>query len=204
MGTGLSVIWYTFSGSRLTMSLRSRQFTDAYLDIETTGLSRGFDNITVIGMFLCSARDSKLIQLFGRQVTKDNLLESLQDVEILYTYNGRRFDLPFIAARLGADLTALYRHRDLMYDCRRNNLFGGFKAVEQQLGIPRRLKGMCGADAVTLWKCYDEKGDHEALRTLLQYNKEDVVNLRFLKDHLEKWGIYPEIHEIRVSRDAPL
>ncbi|HAV10251.1 MAG TPA: exonuclease [Dehalococcoidia bacterium] len=179
------------------MSLKSRQLTDAYLDIETTGLSQSFDTITVIGLLLCSARDSKLIQLFGRQVTKDNLLNSLNGVKNLYTYNGQRFDIPFIAARLGTDLSTLFEHRDLMYDCRRNNLVGGFKAVEQQLGIPRHLKGVGGAEAVTLWKCYKENSDREALQILLQYNKEDVVNLKFLKEHLEKWGVYPDIQVAR-------
>jgi uncharacterized protein YprB with RNaseH-like and TPR domain len=177
------------------MSLRDRQFTDAYLDIDTTGLSRVFNRITVIGLLLCSARDSKLIQLVGKQVTRNNLLDSLQGVEILYTYNGQRFDLPFIAARLGTNLTDYYKHRDLMYDCRRNNLTGGFKSVEQQVGIPRHLKGIGGADAVTLWQCYEERGEQESLRLLLQYNKEDVVNLRFLKDHLETWCVFPQIEQ---------
>jgi uncharacterized protein YprB with RNaseH-like and TPR domain len=71
-----------------------------------------------------------------------------------------------------------------MYDCWRCNHFGGFKAVEQQLGIPRRLQGISGWDAVLLWQRYQNYGDQSALELLLQYNKEDVVNLKALREKL--------------------
>jgi uncharacterized protein YprB with RNaseH-like and TPR domain len=32
------------------------QLIDAYLDIETTGLSRFYDDITVIGIYLCNGK----------------------------------------------------------------------------------------------------------------------------------------------------
>ncbi len=123
---------------------------DAYLDIETTGLSCQYASITVVGIYLVSNADGSLAQLVGREVTSDNLLVSLKGVERIYTYNGSRFDLPFIAGSLGVDLRTIANHHDLVYDCWRCNLYGGFKAVEQQLGIPRKLQGISGWDAVRL------------------------------------------------------
>ena len=99
---------------------------DAYLDIETTGLSSLYADITVIGIYLVNGSDSRLVQLVGEKVTKDNLLGALDGAHTIYTYNGSRFDLPFIHASLGLDLTDSYYHHDLMYDCWRNNLYGGF------------------------------------------------------------------------------
>lgn len=160
------------------------QLTDAYLDIETTGLSRFYDNITVVGIYLCNSKDDKLIQLVGEQVTIDNLLKALEGVNTIYTYNGSRFDLPFIDSSLGIDLEAEFCHHDLMYGCWRNNLYGGFKAVEQQLGISRQLEGIGGLGAVMLWWKYQNDGDQNALALLLQYNKEDVVNLKALRERL--------------------
>lgn len=157
---------------------------DAYLDIETTGLSSLYADITVIGIYLVNGADSRLVQLVGGEVTEDNLFEALNGVCTIYTYNGSRFDLPFIRACLDVDLTQPYHHHDLMYDCWRNNLYGGFKAVEQQLGIPRRLKGIGGLEAVMLWLRYKNNGDQNALALLLQYNKEDVVNLKSLREKL--------------------
>jgi uncharacterized protein YprB with RNaseH-like and TPR domain len=71
-----------------------------------------------------------------------------------------------------------------MYDCWSRNLYGGFKAVEQQLGIPRHLQGITGVDAVLLWWRYQKYDDRTALATMLEYNKEDVMNLKALKETL--------------------
>jgi hypothetical protein len=158
---------------------------DAYLDIETTGLSRFYHEITVIGIYLVDDSGSRLVQLVGEEVTKDCLLEALEGVGTIFTYNGRRFDLPFICTCLGVDLTERHHHHDLMYDCWRNNLFGGFKEVEARLGICRQLKGIDGQDAVELWWRYQNYDDQNALALLLQYNKEDVVNLKALKERLD-------------------
>jgi len=105
-------------------------------------------------------------------------------VSIVYTYNGSGFDLPFIYSRLGINLAKLFNHCDLMYHCWRNNLYGGFKAVERQLGIERRLKEVNGYAAVLLWWRYVNDYDEDALAILLDYNKEDVVNLKTLKEML--------------------
>ena len=161
-----------------------RRLADAYLDIETTGLSPSYDIITVIGIYRCRGGDSELIQLVGEEVTRGNLITALRGVSAIYTYNGSRFDLPFIAASLGVDLATEFYHRDLMYDCWRNNLYGGFKAVEQQLGIPRQLKDVNGFEAVQLWWRYQKGGNRTALALLLEYNKEDVINLKALRERL--------------------
>ncbi|HEY97762.1 MAG TPA: ribonuclease H-like domain-containing protein [Dehalococcoidia bacterium] len=157
---------------------------EAYLDIETTGLSAFSGAITVVGIYLCDNSDARFIQLVGRDITRYSLLETLEGVDTIYTYNGRRFDLPFINVQLGINLEELFNHRDLMYDCWRYNLRGGFKAVERQLGIPRELVEVDGRMAVRLWWRYVDSFDLEALDTLLAYNREDVVNLKELKERL--------------------
>jgi uncharacterized protein YprB with RNaseH-like and TPR domain len=157
---------------------------DAYLDIETTGLSPRYCQITVVGIHLVSEHESRFIQLVGDDVTANNILRALDGVGTLYTYNGSRFDLPFIYVRLGINLAKLFSHCDLMYHCWRNNLYGGFKGVERQLGIQRKLKEIDGLEAVRLWWKYVNDYDEIALATLLEYNKEDVLNLKTLKESL--------------------
>ena len=90
---------------------------EAYLDIETTGLSPRYSRITVVGIYLCNGDDTSFIQLVGEDITVDSLLETLDGVNIIYTYNGSRFDLPFIYTLLGVNLAKMFTHRDLMYDC---------------------------------------------------------------------------------------
>ena len=161
-----------------------QSYVEAYLDIETTGLSQWDSEITVVGIHLCNGDDTTFVQLVGEDISADSILEALTGVDIIYTYNGSRFDLPFIQYRLGINLVAMFEHCDLMYDCWQNNLYGGFKAVEQQLGIKRRLKEVNGFEAIRLWWRYINDYDKKALATLLEYNKEDVVNLKVLKHKL--------------------
>lgn len=60
--------------------------------------------------------------------------------------------------------------------------------MEERLGIPRRLKGLDGYDAMGLWAAYERDGDQQALATLLEYNREDVLNLVLLERVLEaRW-----------------
>ncbi len=158
--------------------------SEAYLDIETTGLSLHLDDITVIGIYIVHGKDDKLVQLFGEQVNSGNLLKTLRGTGKIYTYNGSRFDLPFIQTSLGIDLGKNFQHHDLMYDCWRNNLYGGLKSVEQQLGVDRQLKGINGYDAIKLWWRFRSLNDHTALRLLLAYNKEDLTNLKAVRDIL--------------------
>jgi len=158
---------------------------EAYLDIETTGLSPIYGDITVVGIYLTDGSYHKFIHLVGEEVTRGNLLEALQGVGIIYTYNGSRFDLPFINICLDVDLTKDFEHHDLMLDCWRNNLYGGLKAVEIQLEINRQLKGVDGLEAIRLWWRYRINNDQDALAMLLKYNEEDAVNLKTLKEMLE-------------------
>ena len=157
---------------------------EAYLDIETTGLSPTECMVTVVGVYVCNGEDKRVVQLVGKDITVESLLEALEGVSIIHTYNGSRFDLPFLHCCLGIDLRCVYPHHDLMYDCWSNNLYGGLKAVERQLGIDRRLKDVNGYEAVRLWWKYVDSFDLEALHKLLEYNREDVVNLKVLRERL--------------------
>ena len=165
--------------------MRAASKLEAYLDTETTGLSPFVDRITVVGIYRQMVPHGfELVQLVGREISCESLLRALDGVGTLYTYNGARFDLVFIEAWLQVALQSLLLHRDLMYDCWRQGLYGGLKAVEQQLGIERTLRGETGRQAVELWWRYVRQGDEEALQTLLEYNREDVVNLKELRERL--------------------
>jgi hypothetical protein len=162
---------------------------DAYLDIETTGLSPQADELTVVGVFIDDGDDGGssaiIIQLVGDEITADRLQEAFQGVSSLYTFNGSRFDVPFIKTRLGVDLEKGLRHRDLMYDCWDQGLRGGLKKVERALGIRRKLPGMDSLGAIRLWDQFRANDDHEALNSLLEYNKEDILNLKTLRALLD-------------------
>lgn len=163
-------------------------FPDAYLDIETTGLCCEADYITVIGIYFHNGIVGHLVQLYNEKLSCGSLLKCLEGTENVFTYNGDRFDLPFIRAHYGADLGKMHNHTDLMFDCWKHNLKGGFKAVLRKLDIDRETEGLSGLHAVWLWDKYCRTKDESALRLLLKYNRDDVVNLKQLRDSLSGLG----------------
>ncbi len=149
----------------------------AFLDIETTGLSIGRDAITVVGLY-----DGRQKRSFIQGINLEDLPRALDDVRMLVTFNGSRFDVPFLRRAFPrARLDQL--HIDLVHPFHRLEFYGGLKRIESRMGIDRSAEtaGLTGFDAVELWHAY-ERGDDDALDLLLAYNLEDVVNLEALTD----------------------
>ncbi len=150
----------------------------AYLDIETS-----FDNsLTVVGVFRPDR--GLLIQLVGDLATQDNLLDALEGATKIVTYNGNRFDLPVLNRRLRINLFDLFDSHDLMYECWRKGLKGGLKAVERRFGISRTIFGKGEDDPRFLWERFRSLGDLQSLERLLEYNREDTLNLFLLEERL--------------------
>ncbi len=146
----------------------------AYLDIETS-----YDNeITVIGIFI---EGKGVFQLIKPAITADRLLEYLDGVEIIYTFNGLRFDIPLIRQSLGIDLKSLFPIVDLHVECKKKRLGGGLKKLEKIFGIRRTTEGLSGFDAMRLWENYKKFNDLKSLFLLLRYNEEDILNLAKLE-----------------------
>jgi uncharacterized protein YprB with RNaseH-like and TPR domain len=164
---------------------------DAYLDIETTGFLGGSSYPTVVGIAVDFPGDWSMEQLVGEDITVDAILHVMEGVTAVYTFNGSGFDLPFLAWRPGVDLRRRFEHHDLMRSSRRAGLKGGLKVIEKALGIPRNLPDMGGHDAIVLWHKYRQENNRDALDMLLEYNREDVENLRILRAILEdeNWSL---------------
>ena len=75
-------------------------------------------------------------------------------------------------------------HLDLKPLCVNLNLKGGLKKVEKILNLkrPSHLYG----NPVNLWKTFHASGDREYLDLLIEYNREDIENLKFIADHIYK------------------
>lgn len=146
----------------------------AYLDIETTGLTRGVDAITTIALY-----DGREIRHYVQGQNLEAFREEIGRYRLLVTYNGKSFDVPFIERALGGAIP--HAHIDLRYVLASLGFRGWLKGCERQMGLDRGgLEGVDGYFAVLLWRDYQRSGDRRALETLLAYNIEDVVNLETL------------------------
>lgn len=155
-------------------------FPDAtmFLDIESTGLSVHYDEVTLIGWQLGGEFS---IWVSGEDPT--SFLEALASAKAAVTFNGTLFDLPFIKKRF-PEAKIPQAHIDLRYLVKHVGLKGGQKAVEDALQFDRsRFSDVkSGEFAPALWYDYID-GDVEALRRLVSYNFADIQGLRFILDH---------------------
>jgi uncharacterized protein YprB with RNaseH-like and TPR domain len=151
----------------------------AYVDIETTGLSR-YAPVTVVGIS-DGKRTHTLVK--GKNLNHSNLKVILSSATMLVTFNGSSFDLPIIEHSFPGAVPRV-PHLDLRNALRRLGYVGGLKNIEREVGLERdrRVEYMTGQDAVYLWKLWERHGNVNALDLLVEYNACDCVNMRPLAE----------------------
>ena len=150
-----------------------------YLDIETGG---PYGDVTVVGLY-AEGRMTSLVR--GDTLTEERLREELSGYDLIVTFFGSAFDLPYLQARYPR-LRIEQPHMDLCFVARRLGLRGGLKQIEPIAGIQRPdfLRGLNGWDAVRLWNRWRYGHDQASLELLVSYNAADAANLQPLADFL--------------------
>ncbi len=151
----------------------------AFLDIETTGLPAPDGEITVVGIY---GRGQMTALIQGENLSEHRLQEELASYDLLVTFFGSGFDIPFLKTtypRLIVDQP----HLDLCFAARRLGFKGGLKAIEHEIGCDRTaaIDGLTGWDAVRLWAEW-QNGNRASRQLLLDYNEADCKNLEPLAD----------------------
>lgn len=148
-----------------------------YLDIETSGYYQGIDEITVIGIY-----DGQTVKSFVQGINLDEFELAIAPYELIITFNGSQFDLPFIRRHF-PNIALPPAHIDLRFFLRKLGYRGGLKTIEKSIGLFRNaaIAGMDGYDAVLLWNAY-QCGDESALERLILYNTADIVDLEPLME----------------------
>ena len=147
-----------------------------FLDIETTGLSPRYSEITMIGLF--DGIETKTM-IKGINLDIPALKKELEKYKLIVTFNGASFDIPFIEKQF-PNLLPNIPNLDLRTIANKIGLTGGLKKIEKHLGIRRRkiVDEFHGGDALTLWKTYRATGNDYYLNLLVEYNEEDIINLK--------------------------
>lgn len=169
-----------------------------FLDIETTGLSRYYDDITLVGTF-----DGQESRIFVKDNNLPEFAKMLRNYPIIVTFNGKLFDVPFIRDEFpGLEIPPI--HIDLRFLLRSIGLTGPLKEIEKKMGISRgkELARVGGRHAAILWREF-LRGDDEAFRKLVLYNLSDTMNLKVLMDYcyVKKFqqNIFPLIRQTRFK-----
>jgi uncharacterized protein YprB with RNaseH-like and TPR domain len=152
------------------------EFRDStvYLDIETTGLDRHYNDITTITLY-----DGNSIQTYVQEQNLEDFIEDIKNYKVIVSYNGKSFDVPFLEQFFNIRIDQA--HIDLRYVLRSLGFRGGLKGCERQMEMDRGdLSDIDGFFAVLLWDEYQRTGDQKTLDTLLAYNIQDTVTLENL------------------------
>lgn len=164
----------------------------AFLDIETTGLSYQ-NEITAVSLY-----DGKKIKtlISGFDLEEKRLRGLLDQYDMIVTFNGSLFDLPFIKKKFPS-VNLDIPHMDLRFCGERVGLSGGLKKIEKDLGFvrPESIQEVNGYEAVMLWRRWEIQHDHEALDKLIKYNQQDVLNLKRLADI-----VYQRLYDITTLK----
>lgn len=187
------------------------------LDIETTGLSADNSHF-VIGGLLSIGNDgeAQFMQYFVEDLAEEKTvlakyLEEVSKHDVVLTYNGRNFDLPFLltrAEKLEIDVDIIPYNLDLYLVLNRYSSLRKLlpnlkqKTVEDFMGLwPYRADKISGAESAFLYRNYlllklnfDET--EECVNLMLLHNKDDVLQLGKLLSVLEKVDLHKAMYNL--------
>lgn len=152
-----------------------------FLDIEVSHVDGGY--ITVVSLF-----DGIESMSFVKGINLDffRINEILSRYKLVVSFNGSVFDRHMLA-KFGVKNKML--HFDLRFACNKIGLKGGLKDIEKEVGIKRKnpiVDNLSNGDPYKLWRMFNGSGDKYYLNLLVEYNLEDVINLRKLADYCYK------------------
>lgn len=153
----------------------------AFIDVETTGLSRHSCHASVIAALYRGEMHSFV---FGENL--DDFLLLADDAELLVTFNGNCFDIPFLEKTF--NLPKIGRaHVDLRWIAWHRGYRGGLKSIERQLGIrrPPHIDGIDGFEAVDLFFQW-QRGDASSRDRLISYCRADVCSTYLIAEKILK------------------
>ena len=211
---------YFYPGEASDLSSLSQD--DLFLDIETTGLSKHYNHIYLIGLgkYIPSSNQVHVWQYFAQTEDEEILIlqefqKELDQYKSIITFNGNRFDIPFIIERMkhyGLSTVSLEKinKRDLYFDFKKAKQKFQLpslkqKSIESFLGITR-IDEMDGGSLIPVYKSYTKEFHSDSEKLLLLHNEDDVkgmfplfqmyryLNLTELKCNIRKIEIEGENH----------
>lgn len=182
---------YIYPGESSDLSSLSQD--DLFLDIETTGLSKHYNHIYLIGLgkYIPSSNQVHVWQYFAQTEDEEILIlqefqKELDQYKSIITFNGNRFDIPFIIERMkhyGLSTESLEKinKRDLYFDFKKAKQKFQLpslkqKSIESFLGITR-IDEMDGGSLIPVYKSYTKEFHSDSEKLLLLHNEDDVKGM---------------------------
>jgi len=181
----------------------------AVFDIETTGLSPSRDKVILTGILLIRSGTAKTIQFFAESPEDEkevieNTIETLKQADLTITYNGKSFDLPFIAKRAEKNYAGPFPeiyNLDLYTIIRHYSDLGRFldslsqKNIENYLGISDiRKDRISGAQSIKHYEHFVTTGSFDDERKIILHNRDDILQLYRLLPVLKNCDLHKALY----------
>jgi len=158
-----------------------------YLDLETTGLS--MTPLFLVGLMYSSGDDLVVDQLFARDYTEERAVlvhtaETLKGFKMLVTFNGMRFDLPFLEERMiytGLEFAGAPVHVDLLPVARRilkkRTPNHKLQTLERYLCNRKRIGDVPGSEIPGVYHEYVRTQDAGDIAGVFHHNRLDLLTM---------------------------
>lgn len=186
------------------------------IDIETTGLSPDRSSFILGGLVIPDPEGKSAIQIFSESKEEEpqllrSYLSELKDLDVLISYNGDHFDLPFLSRRTRHNRISLmeftgssnffqyptyqsldlYRILDRYSDLRKLLPNLKQKTVETFLGLwLNRTDEISGGESVELYNRFLRTGDPALRDIIMLHNKDDILQLSRMLKIFEKLDLH--------------
>ena len=158
-----------------------------YLDLETTGLS--MTPLFLVGLMYSSGDDLVVDQLFARDYTEERAVlvhaaETLKRFNVLVTFNGVRFDVPFLEERMvyaGLEFAGTSVHVDLLPIARRvlkkRTPNHKLQTLERYLCNRKRVGDVPGSKIPGVYHEYVRTRDAGDIAGVFHHNRLDLLTM---------------------------
>lgn len=167
-----------------------------FLDLETTGLS--MTPLFLVGTMECCDDGFRFRQYFARDYSEEISVlsaidERMRDVDVLVTFNGKTFDVPFMRNRAIATGVKLHLpavHLDLLHEARRiyrRELPNcKLQTLEQMVCGRSRDDDIPGSEIPGVYHEYVRTGNANKISLVLMHNLYDLLTMADLMARM--WG----------------
>ncbi|SHH25189.1 ribonuclease H-like domain-containing protein [Tepidibacter thalassicus] len=159
-------------------------------DIETTGLSPKYNKVILIGILYIKNNQTIIQQFFAHNTDEEKEIlfyfkEIFKNFKNHITFNGHRFDIPFLNQRFeknnlnffidknkNIDILKIvkpYKQKLGLENCK-------LKTVEKLIGIERK-DTISGKESIDLYKKFELNKDENLKKKILLHNYEDIYYL---------------------------
>jgi len=121
----------------------------------------------------------------GENLTLDNLKQAFAHCKLLITFNGTNYDVPEIKKQFPGVIPENTPVIDLYLLAKKLDLDTGLKTLEQTFKIFRKEEVENKRKTSTkMWRKYEKTGNKKFLDNLIEYNRQDTINLYPLAERI--------------------